>query len=143
MNNDIIMSIHPKWIQKIFTGEKKFTIRKRAPLQCSPFKVYVYCTKKPDHWIPGVRGFGDSYEVNGNIVGEFTCVRIWDMRPPFKGSEAGTGLSAKQLYEYMGDKDHLDFIEIQDPGVYNTPKKLEDFGLSRPPQSWCYVKEQI
>lgn len=141
MSRNVIMSIHPKWMQMIFTGEKRFEVRRRAPLQCSPFKVYVYCTKQEDAWLAGIKGCRKSYQLNGNIVGEFTCVKIWDMRPPFKDADVGTGLSAKQLYEYMGANDHLDFIEIEDPVIYETPKKLEDFGLSRPPQSWCYVKE--
>lgn len=140
MPKDIVISIHPKWIQKIFTGEKKFEVRRRAPLQVPPFKVYVYCTKGEGDWLSEIIDSREIYKLNGNIVGEFTCERIWDKRPPLKDQANGTCLSPRELYEYMGNKDHLDYIEIKDPIIYDKPKKLEDFGLTRPPQSWCYIK---
>ena len=139
ITRDIIMSIHPEWIQKIFAGEKRYEVRRRAPLQVPPFKVYVYCTKGEEAWLTGIKGKRESYQLNGNIVGEFTCRRIVDMHPPFRGKESGTCLTARELYEYMGPNDHLDYIAIEDPIIYDTPKKLEDFGLIRPPQSWCYI----
>lgn len=142
MPKDIVMSINPTWIQKIFTGEKTYEVRRRAPLQCSPFKVYVYCTKGEEAWLAGIKGGRKSYKLNGNIVGEFTCERIYDIRPPFKDRTHGTCLSPKELYEYLGDRDHLDYLTIKDPVIYDKPKKLEDFGLTRPPQSWCYIKDE-
>lgn len=38
-----LFSIHPKWCEKIFNGEKTIEVRKTAPKP--PFKVVVYCTK--------------------------------------------------------------------------------------------------
>lgn len=46
-----LFSIHPKWCEKIFSGEKTIEVRKTAPKP--PFKVVVYCTKgKPNLYIP-------------------------------------------------------------------------------------------
>ena len=138
---DIIMSIHPKWIQKIFTGKKIFEVRRRAPLQVPPFKVYVYCTKGEETWLAGIVGGRESYKLNGNIVGEFTCNNMIDYYAPWKDHESGTCLTARELSDYCGCGNNLTFMHITDPIIYNEPKKLEDFGLIRPPQSWCYVKE--
>ena len=99
----ILMSIHPKWCHKIFTGEKTIELRKTAP--APPFRVVVYCTKPskkhqticgcmvlnsdelfrlPD----GTLKYGDSivmmcYDdytkdnfLNGKVIGEFICDKV-------------------------------------------------------------------
>lgn len=142
MSKDVIMSIQPKWVEKIYNNEKQYEVRKQAPLQCAPYKIYIYLTKKGiDLWL--TNSLVKRYPMNGNIIGEFICNKLIDVRPPFKGKESGTCLTARELYEYMGTSDHLNFIEIKDLVLYDVPKKLEDFGLSRPPQSWCYVKDGL
>lgn len=40
----ILMSIKPKWIEKIASGEKTVEVRKTVPKCGAPFKVYMYCT---------------------------------------------------------------------------------------------------
>jgi predicted transcriptional regulator len=42
----ILMSIQPKWVEKIINGEKTIEVRKTAPKEV-PFKVMLYCTKAP------------------------------------------------------------------------------------------------
>lgn len=42
----ILMSIKPKWIEKIARGEKTVEVRKSVPKCGAPFKVYMYCTKE-------------------------------------------------------------------------------------------------
>ena len=61
MTKAVMMSIQPKWVEKILNGEKTIEVRKTAPLSLigesvvldyngevyydTPFKVYIYCTK--------------------------------------------------------------------------------------------------
>lgn len=40
----VLISIHPKWVEKIANGEKTIEVRKAAPKEV-PFKCYIYCTK--------------------------------------------------------------------------------------------------
>lgn len=41
-----MLSIQPRWCEKILRGEKTVEVRKTRPtLMQTPFKVYVYCTK--------------------------------------------------------------------------------------------------
>lgn len=141
MSKDIILSLHPKWFKPIMDGRKFFEVRKRAPLQKGPFKVYLYCTKGEEAWLDEIVEKRESYRLNGTICGEFTCYYIVDRRPPFYSSNVGTCLEARELYKYMSGSDHLCFLRIIDPIMYDKPKSLEDFGLTRPPQSWCYVKD--
>lgn len=41
----ILMSIQPKWCEKIVNGEKTIEVRKTRPKLEPPFKCYIYCTK--------------------------------------------------------------------------------------------------
>lgn len=40
----VLISIRPKWVEKIANGQKTIEVRKTAPKQV-PFKCYIYCTK--------------------------------------------------------------------------------------------------
>ena len=40
-----------------------------------------------------------------------------------------------------GNEKTIYLLHIEDLHIYDTPKELADFGLKRPPQSWCYVEE--
>lgn len=41
----VLISIKPKWVEKIEIGEKTIEVRKTAPKEV-PFKAYIYMTKK-------------------------------------------------------------------------------------------------
>lgn len=53
---------------------------------------------------------------------------------------AETCLNINQLQHYLDDKKGYGW-HISDLKIYDKPKKLGEFGLTRPPQSWCYVEE--
>lgn len=99
----ILMSIHPKWCEKIFSGEKTIEVRKTAPKP--PFKVYIYCTKGRDSLVYSkdpediawgkpfidkennrvwtthnskLRKYCKDREWNGKVVAEFVCKNIED-----------------------------------------------------------------
>lgn len=42
----ILLSIKPKWVEKILNGEKTIEIRKTMPKCDLPIDVYIYCTKE-------------------------------------------------------------------------------------------------
>ena len=41
----VLISIRPKWCEKIISGEKTIEVRKTRPKMYRPFKCYIYCTK--------------------------------------------------------------------------------------------------
>ena len=41
----VLISIQPKWVEKIANGEKTIEVRKTRPNLQTPFKCYIYCTK--------------------------------------------------------------------------------------------------
>ena len=44
MAKAVLISIRPKWCEKIANGEKTVEVRKTKPYLETPFKCYIYCT---------------------------------------------------------------------------------------------------
>lgn len=45
MSKAVLISIRPRWVQKIADGEKTIEVRKTRPQLQTPFKVFIYCTR--------------------------------------------------------------------------------------------------
>lgn len=166
----VLMSIHPKWCARIANGEKTVEIRKSAPKIQTPFRCYIYCTKgvlNPKYGkylhtsnIAGaLYGWDDpndcditvqpdnytyrAYACGGKVVGEFICDEIikWsdDKAPPVPLKD--TCLSYSEIRRYAPTDKDIFCWHISDITIYNKPKELSEYRLTRPPQSWCYVKE--
>ena len=85
----VMISIKPKWVEKIASGEKTIEVRKSAPKEV-PFKAYIYCCKAKPYLYkeanPPFELFLDSELYKGNgyddrlfsgkVIGEFICDRI-------------------------------------------------------------------
>ena len=68
----ILMSIKPKWCEKIFSGKKTIEVRKIAPKLEAPYRVYMYQTKEKG----GAKIINDclnSVYGGGKVVGEWVC----------------------------------------------------------------------
>lgn len=150
-----LISIHPKWVDKILNGKKTIEVRKTRPKIETPFKCYIYMTAGGYEWqkepfstavIPPQYEYGTKEMYNGaqTVVAEFTCDRICTIAYTMDGLAdvvdcETSGLSPADFIEY-GKGKPLYGWHISGLKVYDKPKKLEDFGLKRPPQSWCYVE---
>ena len=44
MSKAALISIKPKWCEKIANGDKTIEVRKTRPKMNTPFKCYIYCT---------------------------------------------------------------------------------------------------
>ena len=42
----VLISIQPKWCERIADGSKTIEVRKTKPKLDTPFKVYIYCTEE-------------------------------------------------------------------------------------------------
>lgn len=45
MSKAVMLSIRPKWCEKIASGEKTIEVRKTKPKLDTPFKCYIYETQ--------------------------------------------------------------------------------------------------
>ena len=77
----ILMSIQPKWCEKIFSGEKTVEVRKTAPKD-TPFKVYIYQTKYRGGNSIINEVFNTVYG-NGKVVGEYVCDKVEECVPDY------------------------------------------------------------
>ena len=120
----ILMSIKPKWCEKIFSGEKTVEVRKVAPKLEPPFKVYVYETLGSGG-VGAVIGEFVCDEVNFFIVGSFYCDLV----------EQLSCVSYEEMIDYFYKPEELDghtvkvgrALHITAPKRYDTPKELNEF----------------
>ena len=164
-----MLSIHPKWCEKIASGEKTIEVRKTRPKLKTPFRCYIYCTQSDD--ANRLRGS------QGKVIGEFTCERIVPIEydggrlwcPTNAAFSPATCLSQAEIIAYIGDKGRCYGWHISNLKIYDTPRELSEFRracpnswycescamhwenngtcgneslqIKRPPQSWCYVEK--
>lgn len=161
MDKSVLISIRPKWCEKIASGEKTIEVRKTRPNLPTPFKAYIYCSQGND-----ARRLRGSW---GKVIGEFTCDRIVPITydggrlwcPTNAAFSPATCLSQAEIIAYIGDKGRCYGWHISDLRIYDAPKCLFEFWAERlcrrdpsvfgcgeccdcdkrPPQSWCYVLE--
>ena len=67
MEKSVLMSIQPKWCERIANGNKTIEVRKTEPKLDKPFKVYIYCTKNKRQWLRKVSNFVREIFITENI----------------------------------------------------------------------------
>ena len=136
----VLMSIHPKWCEKIFNGEKTIEVRKSAPKVETPFTVYVSQTKhkceKRDS--PLVVDALDEIFGCGKVIGSFVCDEVEQF---FVGSfrsddiEQLACLSYSELINYFYKPEELDGKTVKwgfgwhitEPTLFDKPRELQSF----------------
>lgn len=85
MSKAVMLSIRPKWAEKIASGEKTIEVRKTRPKLDTPFKAYLYVTAgNLSYRCPN----GMICHCNGGraVIGEFVCNKVdWITRIGFSG----------------------------------------------------------
>lgn len=180
MSKAVMLSIRPKWVEKIANGEKTIEVRKTKPKLDTPFKCYIYCT------LQGCNEFfrvdlgrdvakwnrGKWADRKGNVIGEFICDRIYELAPLNHAPddvEKQACLTREEIVNYLKGTGYG--WHIVDLRIYDQPRELTEFRracpnswycescvmhwenngtcgnerlqIKRPPQSWCYVEEEI
>ena len=91
----VLISIQPKWVEKIANGEKTIEVRKTAPKCGLPFKAYIYCTKS-------IRAHVFHMYINGGIGRqEFGIIGLW--RSGKKVVEVNPRLPAYRYNSYLAE----------------------------------------
>lgn len=135
MSKAVMLSIRPKWCEKIASGEKTIEVRKTRPKLETPFKCYIYCTQSGVALV--------AWGKHGKVIGEFTCDRIDRLAPanePYGIYDIDddyvlqTCLENGALWDY-GHGTPLFGWHIVDLKMYDAPKDLNEFWL--PPELYC------
>lgn len=149
MSKAIMLSIRPKWCEKIASGEKTIEVRKSRPKLHTPFKCYIYCTQpryphedyiETDYPKPQFYG-------GGKVIGEFTCDHIdeydddtiFSFRHEDYARWNDFGLDRACMhpedFQNYADGKWLYGWHISDLKIYDVPKDLNEFWL--PPELYC------
>lgn len=162
MSKAVLISIRPKWVEKIANGEKTIEVRKTRPKLAPPFKCYIYCTQDKhlafmqnqtgtnliacmdvDAAIPVGGAIG-----NGKVIGEFTCDRIVPITydggrlwcPTNAAFSPATCLSQAEIIAYIGDKGRCYGWHISDLLIYDHPRELSEFQRVTDPCDSCHAE---
>ncbi len=120
---EILISIQPKWCEKIMKLQKRWEMRKVRPTAPGPYRVFIYQTE------------------GGGVIGEFVCDAFETVSPGGLTREVlnDTQLTREEALAYMDGKP-VYLWRIRSLVDYPEPKPLSAYGLDRAPQSWCYLK---
>ena len=137
----VMISIQPKWVEKIASGQKTLEVRKTAPEV--PFKAYIYCTKaKPylykeanppfelflDSQLYKGKGYDDRL-FSSKVIGEFICDKV-DKIIPLQHT----------YYNYIG----LPIANVIEYGIWNDDlaqmclkkKEIDNYGKGKMLYGW-------
>lgn len=120
----VLLSIKPEFVEKIFTGEKKFEYR-RTIFKKEVESIVVYSTKP-----------------EGKIVGELFIEYILNDSPDsiWSSTQEDSGITYSFFQEYFGDRSEGYAIKIARAVLYETPyDPTQQDSSFRAPQSFCYI----
>ena len=123
----ILMSIKPEYVNKIFSGEKKYEYRKRI-CKNNIEKIIVY----------------SSYPVQ-KIIGELIIKNVlFDKKDIIwnKTKEYG-GIDKDKYDKYYVNCEYAVAYEIEKAIPYDNQKELKDYGIKAAPQSYVYIKKEL
>ncbi|WP_440554230.1 hypothetical protein [Vescimonas sp.] len=143
MSKAVLISIRPKWCEKIVSGEKTIEVRKTRPKLQTPFKCYIYCTQS------GV-ALG-AWGKHDKVIGEFTCDRVYKLETQSPGGsysvvgedkpttnrvarESCLGLA--DMHRYLQSKTGYGW-HISELKIYDAPKELSEFRRVCPNDLYC------
>ena len=123
---DIIMSIKPKYVNRILNGTKKFEFRRNIPLKIRDVdKIFIYSTSPQK-----------------KIVGHFLVKDVYKMKinDLWYKTKKHSGIEKKDFKDYFKDKKDGFAIEIGMVVEYGIPldfKEIDKTGVV--PQSFKYI----
>ena len=126
----ILMSIKPKYSRQIFSGSKKYELRK-TPMRFNPNELVVVYESSPTKAVVG-------YFIIGKIIKK-PPEEIWHI---FKNE---VKISKTDFFKYYKEKQWAYAIKVKSPYLYKeriTLQKLRAiYGSWSPPQNFRYIKE--
>lgn len=129
MQMNVLLSIKPEFVERIFSGEKKYEYRKAIFKRRDIKKVVIYSTMP-----------------EGKIVGEFSIEQIHDSSPEliWKKTRKESGIKKSFFDSYFIGRKTAYAIEIANVIKYETPLMLNQLARKvNAPQSFLYLNDDI
>lgn len=119
----MLLSINPQFVERIFTGEKQYEYRK---IRCKEEidKIIIYATS------PVM-----------SVVGEVEVIEILEATPDkiWKKTKKKSGVSKIFYDEYYKSKEKAVAYRLGKVTKYKEPKNLIEYGVKVAPQSFVYI----
>lgn len=122
----ILLPIKPEYVEKIFSGEKKYEYRKTKTKK-KVSKIIIYATS------PIMKVVGE-VDVNGLIVNKLD--NVWETTKKY------SGISDKYFYDYYENRLHAIAYRLGNVVKYSRPMDLHEIGINFVPQSYVYLDER-
>lgn len=135
MSKAVMISIRPKWCEKIISSKKTVEVRKTRPKLETPFKCYIYCTMDHPYISVSFRKLDKlNYRTNtvgrcnGKVICDFICDRIYEIEPLNYAPDdfdKQACLTREEIVRYLrgvGYGWHISNLKI-----YDKPKELTEF----------------
>lgn len=126
----ILMSIKPKWCEKIFSGKMTIKVCKTAFKLETPFKVYVYCTKERMTRVPSLSAYLHKNEPK--VCAEYGTIETWSeigdviVNPHLASKHVSFGMHGKVVGEFVFDE--VDEYTFSD---YEACYRINDVDLTK------------
>lgn len=117
------MSIHPEFVDQIFSGKKKYEYRKTLAKQ-SPDIIIIYETNP-----------------TSKIVGEVEVLGFIEKSPEevWKETNKHSGIDYLRFKKYFENKETAVAYILGKVTIYSQKLSLSDFGIEYAPQSYVYL----
>lgn len=121
----MLLSIKPKYAKVILEGKKRYEFRKNRPKD-GVDRIIFYASS------PQKQVVGEAM-IEAILTG--TPKEIWEI------AKMAAGITKKFYFSYYAGKEKAVAYKLRDVIIYDTPKKLSDYGISQPPQSYVYLND--
>lgn len=122
---DVLISIKPKYAVQIYAGTKRYELRHNAPSFDKNTRLWIYETK-PVGMITGFVDFKDCMIAEPWTIWLYYRTRL--------------GITQYEFANYYKQRKQAFAWYLSDPVKLEEPISLADIGLTRPPQSYQFLK---
>lgn len=120
----VLLSIKPEFVERIFSGSKKYEFRKVIFKNPGVKTIYIYASSPVQ-----------------KVVGEFEIDEILkdDIQSLWNTTKDGSGISEDFFFKYFTNRSHGFAIKIKSTRKYARPKCIKKDFKALPPQSFIYI----
>lgn len=122
-----IFSIKPEYVERIFSGEKKYEFRTTI-CKKTISKIIIYETSPIS-----------------KIVGEVSVVKILKNTPSniWKIASLDAGIEYDSFLKYFSNREYAYAYVLKNPIQYNRQFSLKELNISVAPQNFLYIDDEI
>lgn len=122
----ILLSIKPKYVERILEGTKKVEYRRVIPKCKDITHIIIYATAPICQ-----------------VVAEVSVTNILSDKPSILWEKTFSigGISNDEYYTYFINRKVAHAFVIDDIKIYTPYRKLTDYGIKTPPQNFVYIKD--